>query len=247
MELFDEEDLTQTNLGQQLWSIYFDKEKFHCIGVVELSYEFITRKQKVDFERKQPLGFISMKKLTDDEEANLNLLTDLFIVSVCPNIFLFLEAFHENKPQAVQDFHLNVYENMQKFISRGLQGPKFPSLDRVNKPFQWTFNEKGYVINQYGKKIIKFEEPKLAQWVSIVGSQFSDVFQFVFQKTLSKIGAGPMLSINSSGGFTMTTMSSEAEQRTRKPYLQLKQLNKEIQSWNVHDNLKAMKIYLEDE
>ena len=239
-------ELETMQLSDQLWTVYFDSYKFHCIGILELSNDFLKKMSSVDFDKDPPMAFMKMAKMPEDREAYLNMLTDLLIIACCPNIFLFLEALHENKSQEIQDFHMNVYERTQKSISPSLykgSGEDFKSLDRVNKPFKWTSNEKGFLINQHGQKIIKFADPKLAKWVSLAGSQFAPLFGFVFGKTLARIGAGPMISMKD-GSVSLDTMEGKAERETKESYLEMKEMLKDL-DWDIYKNLKNMKIFLE--
>lgn len=238
-------ELDPTQLSDQLWTVYFDSYKFNCIGIVELSNDFLKQMNTVDFDKNPPMAFMKMAKMPEDREAYLNMLTDLLVIASCPNIYLFLEALHENKSKEIQDFHMNVYERTQKSISPSLykgSGEDFASLDRVNKPFKWTANEKGFLINQHGQKIIKFSDPKLAKWVSIAGSQFAPLFCFVFGKTLARIGAGPMISMNG-GKASVETMEGKAQRETKEPYLEMKEMLKDL-DWDIYKNLKNMKIFL---
>ena len=241
---FLEED-SCNSLYEQLWSLYFDQNKYHCVGIIELNHALVNAMEKkdadIDFDNIPPLAFMKMEKIPQEEEASLNFLSDISIVSICPNIYLFLEAVHEGKSDEIKQFHLNVYERIQKFISTDKH---FDSLDRVNKPFQWKATEKGFLINQHGQKILKFSDPLLAYWVSIVGSQFSHVFQFIFQQTLNKIGASSMMSFGADGSITMTNMELEAIKNTKESYEHAKTLLKELK-WDIYQNRYNMKIFLE--
>lgn len=260
-------DVTKENLGnlsQQLWSIYFDVDKYNCIGLIELNQTYLYNQDKVDFDRKPPLAFLKLENLPEEEEPRLNILVDLSIISICPNIFLFLEAIHENKSDEIIDFHLNVFDGIQKFISEDEElRRKYPTLDRIHKPFKWIANKHGYIINQHGQKVVKFRDPNLARWVSMVAGQFHQLVNFNAKKKqandepeetepmFSSMGGG-----GGRGGSLINGLNANARaggpngpgglnrqmvKYTVQSYQELKQLNKDL-IWNIHDNLHKMKI-----
>lgn len=243
-----EKNISQEEINKmgQLWSLYYDTEKHHCIGLVELSDSILNHEELIDFDKKMPLAYKNLEKIPfDNNEAYQNILIDLLVISACPNIYLFLEALYEGKPQHILDFHLNAYDNIQKSIGEYKTDPEakiYPSLDRINKKFSWSYNSKGYIINQYGQKVVRFIDPKLAQWVSLVGSQFSTIFQLFFVKSLNKSEfAESMISIDMDNH---SLYSDGEKESTYQSYLKMKELLPQLK-WDINKNLKNMRIFLE--
>lgn len=231
-------DISKENINiiGQLWSLYYDTKKYHCIGIVELSDSILNNNELIDFDKKMPLGYKNLDKIPfDNNEAYQNIFIDLLVISACPNIYLFLEALYEGKSQYVLDFHLKAYEKIQLSIGEYKKDPEakiYSSLDRINKKFSWTYNSKGYLINQYGQKVVRFIDPKLAQWVSIVGSQFFNVFQLFSLKSFNKLE------------FENTIIFEKYKESTYQSYLEMKNLLPQLK-WDINNNLARMKIFLD--
>jgi hypothetical protein len=255
MELENDSNGNGQMPSDQLWTMYFDMEKYHCMGILEMDTSFINAisrgEAKVDFDNRRPLAYISFEKVPQEQEEKLNFMIDWAIASIAPNLYLLMEALHEDKSEEVVNYHLAVYNRIHNFISTELGSDtrklksQYPSLDRVNKPFQWKYTKSGWLVNQHDQKIIKFDDPELAKWVSIAGSQFSHLFHLEFQRTLNMAGfGGPMISIGSGGQMNMSFMGDKATTETEEPYQMLKEMLPNLK-WSLQDNLKNMKIFLE--
>lgn len=256
-------DQVKKHMNDQLWSMYIDTEKHFCIGILEISEGFFKEKKPIDFDEKMPLAYLPLQKLPENEEASANIILDITNIAACPNIYLLLEAIHENKPESIADFHLKAFYKFKKNSSGKIRKLEFASLDRTNKKCNWTANNNGYVINHYGQKLIKFIDPKLAQWVSLVSSQFYNIASIDAEQRFGVkkgkyIPGGAvsevdelMSAISYLSGQKDLQEDTEVEvdykklkQDTREDYLKMKELLKDTK-WNINENLKNMNIFVE--
>lgn len=249
------------NMNNQLWSMYIDTEKHFCIGMIELTANLFEDNKLIDFDQHMPLAYLPIKKLPENNESSANIIQDITNIAACPNIYLLLEAIHEDMPESIADFHLKAFYKFKKAVSPSLTKLEFPSLDRTSKKCNWTSNSQGYVINHYGQKIIKFIDPNLAQWVSLVGSQFYNVACIDAEKRFGVkkekyIPGGPVSEINQLMSAIKYLAGEDIDDDeednaqvdyvklkavTREVYLKIKELNKNLK-WDIQQNLRNMNI-----
>lgn len=257
-------DEVKKHMNDQLWSMYIDTEKHFCIGMLELSENFFSKNEAIDFDKTMPLAYLPLQKLPEEPEAVANIIVDITNIAACPNIYLLLEAIHENKPEKVADFHLKAFFKFKKNCSPNHTNLEFASLDRISKKNNWSVNNKGFVLNHFGQKLIKFIDPKLAQWVSLVGSHFYNVACIDAEtrfgvKSKSYIPGNAVSDIKQLMSAISYLAGDEDDDRdntdvqvnydklradTKVSYLQMKELLKDTK-WDIYQNLKNMKIFLE--
>lgn len=246
---------TYSQMKDQLWSIYFDTEKHGCIGIIELSKELFDNNSFGDFDKNMPLAYIDITTLPENEEAKLNILCDLIIISACPNMFLLLQAIHENKSQETIDFYYKAFCKFKNSIQSNIEESHYESLERVHKSFVWNNNTKGYLINQYGQKVVRFIDPKLAKWVSLIGSQFSIISKFKpslqnsynseVQESMNEVNhVLKQLMGNEKFNAEINKNISSLKHETKIVYSELKKSLPDL-DWNIDINLAKMKIFLD--
>lgn len=247
---------TYDYMKDQLWSVYFDTDKHNCIGIIELSKQMFENNSLGNFDKNMPLAYIDIAKLPENEEAKLNIICDLIIISACPNMFLLLQAIHEQKSSEIIEFYFKSFNKFKKAIQSNNDASYYESLERFSQSSVWTSNNKGYLINQYGQKVARFIDPNLAKWVSLIGSQFSllskfkntidhDHFNEEVTKSMNEVNR-VLRQLVGNEKFDQETNNGllNIQKQTKSIYLELKKSLDNL-DWDIYKNLKNMEIFLE--
>lgn len=250
MQTATQEQINSSPIARQLWCIRFPDEEGAGMGVIKMQKDFLIAMDD-NSEKKDTSNYVCQfdsdyepKDEEDWMDFKMNSFIDTNIVTIVPNMFLFLEALFEDYDSTVADYHLSVYKANLAFIDSDKKMQEtYPSIKRVDQPFTWTANEEGYLFNHLGRQFMYFEDVKLAKFVALAASQYYSIHFSVMQEQLLSLGMGTGFMI---GGGGLGLISNRTAELSYNAYLEMKQLIADM-NWDLHAEVLALNSTLEEE
>lgn len=247
-----QEQINASPISKQIWCIRFPDEEGAGMGVIQMEKDFLVASDEAEdqSEKKDVSNYVGVfdsdyepKDENDWMDFKMNSFIDTNIVTIVPNMFLFLEAIFENQGKHVEDYHLSVYKSNLAFIDSDKKMQEtYPSIKRVDQPFTWTSNEEGYLFNHLGRQFMHFEDSKMAKFVALVASQYYSIHFSVMQEKLRSLDLGTGFVFGSGG---MSLIGNKTKELSHAPYLEMKQLIKDM-NWDLHAQVLSLNPTLKE-
>jgi hypothetical protein len=222
------ENLSEKMLKPQLWMLAINQDNGE-MRIIELDKKVLNNEYTPDEYQSIPALAMGYLGYTENEQQSMEAVASLYTLFAAPSFYLFLEAYHENRPAKDQDYFLNIYTQNKNFLQEGAS----------EKVMDLSSDEDGAVFD--GEIMIaEFTDPKLAHWACLAANLYNELEDFTLSKNLRALGFGNVLSFgNQPSEMGQGFVKKTAIESTKKKYEELKSLLPEL-SWSLEDNIKKL-------